>query len=182
MTIGSTRSRESTGGAVEQNRLRRRRVTGDVSVRAARPRDVAALVRMRRALWPDGSAAEHRSELVRFFAGRSRNSLGILIAETRARRVVGFAEVSIRPYAENCRTDRVGFLEGWWVDPARRRRGVGRLLVEAAEAWARRRRCVEFASDSLPGNRGSIAAHRALGFADAGTIVCFRKDLAIRKR
>jgi aminoglycoside 6'-N-acetyltransferase I len=153
-----------------------------VRVRAARPRDTAALVRMRRALWPDGSAAEHRSELVRFFAGRSRDPLGILIAETLAKRPIGFAEVSIRGYAEDCRTDRVGFLEGWWVAPKQRRKGVGRLLVDAAEGWARRRRCVEFASDSLPGNRVSIAAHRALGFADSGTVVCFRKDLARRKR
>ncbi len=137
---------------------------------------------MRRALWPDGSAAEHRSELVRFFRGRSRQPLGILVAETRRGRLLGFAEVSIRPYAEDCRTDRVGFLEGWWVDPRERRRGVGRRLVEAAEGWARRRRCLEFASDALPENRVSLAAHRALGFSDAGTVVCFRKDLAPARR
>jgi len=135
---------------------------------------------MRRALWPEGSAAEHRSELVRFFRGRSREPLGVLIAETDRGRPVGFAEVSIRAYAEDCRTDRVGFLEGWWVAPGERRKGVGRKLVAAAEGWARKRRCLEFASDALPDNRVSIAAHRALGFADAGTVVCFRKDLPRR--
>jgi aminoglycoside 6'-N-acetyltransferase I len=59
---------------------------------------------------------------------------------------------------------------------------VGRLLVEAAEGWARKRRCLEFASDALPANRVSVAAHRALGFADAGTIVCFRKELRPARR
>lgn len=151
-------------------------------IRPARPRDTAALVRMRRALWPEGSAKEHRSELVRFFRGRSREPLGVLIAESDRGRPVGFAEVSIRAYAEGCRTDRVGFLEGWWVSPGERRKGVGRRLVEAAEGWARKRRCLEFASDALPDNRVSIAAHRALGFADAGTVVCFRKDLAPARR
>jgi aminoglycoside 6'-N-acetyltransferase I len=117
---------------------------------------------------------------VRFFRGRGEKSepLAILIAETDRGRPVGFAEVSIRANAEDCRTDRVGFLEGWWVAPGERRRGVGRKLVEAAEGWARRRRCLEFASDALPDNRVSLAAHRALGFADAGTVVCFRKDLS----
>ena len=150
-----------------------------IRVRPARPRDTAALVRMRRTLWPEGSAAEHRSELLRYFRGREEQSdpLGVLIAETERGRPVGFAEVSIRAYAEGCRTARVGFLEGWWVAPEQRRKGVGRLLVEAAEGWARKRRCLEFASDALPDNRVSIAAHHALGFADAGTIVCFRKDL-----
>ena len=156
---------------------RARRGDRAAHVRPAAPRDTAALVRMRRALWPDGSAAEHRSELVRHFERRSRRPLGILIAEGRTGRPIGFAEVSIRPYAEDCRTERVGFLEGWWVAPAERRRGVGRLLVEAAERWARRRRCTEFASDARPGNKGSIAAHRALGFTDAGSVICFRKDL-----
>ncbi|HEY4229162.1 MAG TPA: GNAT family N-acetyltransferase, partial [Thermoanaerobaculia bacterium] len=117
---------------------RRERVGTTVRIRPARPRDTAALVRMRRALWPDGSAAEHRSELARFFRGRSRDPLGVLIAETDRGRPVGFAEVSIRAYAEDCRTDRVGFLEGWWVAPGERRKGVGRKLVEAAEGWARR--------------------------------------------
>ena len=153
-----------------------------VRIRPARPRDTAALVRMRRALWPEGSATEHRSELVRFFRGRSREPLGVLIAESDRGRPVGFAEVSIRACAEGCRTDRVGFLEGWWVSPGERRKGVGRRLVEAAEGWARKRRCLEFASDALPDNRVSIAAHRALGFADAGTVVCFRKDLAPARR
>ncbi|HEY2798555.1 MAG TPA: GNAT family N-acetyltransferase [Thermoanaerobaculia bacterium] len=153
-----------------------------IRVRPARPADTAALVRMRRALWPEGSAAEHRSELLRYFRGRSREPLGVLIAETERGRPVGFAEVSIRAYAEDCSTDRVGFLEGWWVAPGERRKGVGRLLMEASEAWARKRRCLEFASDALPGNRASIAAHRALGFADAGTVVCFRKELAPARR
>ena len=163
-------------------RARRRRSETAVRIRPARPSDIGILVRMRRALWPDGSAAEHRSELVRFFRGRSRQRLGVLIAETEQGRPVGFAEVSVRAYAEDCRTDRVGFLEGWWVHPRERRRGVGRRLVESAESWARRRRCLEFASDALPDNRVSLAAHRALGFSDAGTVVCFRKDLAPARR
>jgi aminoglycoside 6'-N-acetyltransferase I len=138
---------------------------------------------MRRALWPDDSAAQHRADVARYFRERRRRRpLTVLIAESAAGARVGFAEVSIRGYAEDCRTDRVGFLEGWWVAPAMRRRGVGRLLVEAAERWARRRGCTEFASDTRPGNTLSIAAHRALGFSDAGSVVCFRKDLERRTR
>jgi aminoglycoside 6'-N-acetyltransferase I len=137
---------------------------------------------MRRALWPEGSGAEHRSELVRYFRGRSPWPLGVLIAESGRGRRIGFAEVSIRSCAEGCLTNRVGFLEGWWVAPGERRRGVGRRLVEASEEWARRRRCLEFASDTQPGNRVSIAAHRALGFAYTDTVVGFRKDLRPSRR
>jgi aminoglycoside 6'-N-acetyltransferase I len=91
---------------------------------------------------------------------------------------VGFAEVSRRAYAEGCETSPVGFLEGWYVVPARRRQGVGRALVAAAEAWARGLGCREFASDTLADNASSTCAHRALGFEEVEVLRCFRKTLA----
>lgn len=89
----------------------------------------------------------------------------------------GFAEVSRRAYAEGCETSPVGFLEGWYVVPGARRRGVGRALVEAAERWARGKGCREFASDALADNEVSAAAHEALGFEEVEVIRCFRKEL-----
>ena len=51
------------------------------------------------------------------------------------------------------------------------------MLAKAAENWDRSRGCREFASDADPDNEASVAAHRALGFEDAGLVRCFRKDL-----
>jgi len=136
--------------------------------------DAASLARLRHALWPDGSEAEHRREIERSFGGGQTAPL--LVAEDRSG-LLGFAELSIRPYAEGCKTDRVGFLEGWFVIPRARHRGVGRKLVAAAEAWARSAGCTEFASDAEVDNESSAAAHRALGFTEVGLIRCFRKDL-----
>jgi aminoglycoside 6'-N-acetyltransferase I len=129
---------------------------------------------MRHALWPEGAEEQHRCELERFFAAPQTAS--VLVAEDRSG-LLGFAELSIRPYAEGCKTDRVGFLEGWFVIPEARHRGIGRKLVAAAEAWARSVGCVEFASDAEADNESSAAAHRALGFNEVGLIRCFRKDL-----
>jgi aminoglycoside 6'-N-acetyltransferase I len=146
----------------------------EVAVRHAALADAEGLARLRHALWPDGSEADHRREVERFFAGP--HAAPVLVAEERSG-LLGFAELSIRPYAEGCETDRVGFLEGWFVIPEARHRGVGRKLVAAAEAWARSVGCTEFASDAEADNEESAAAHRALGFEDVGLIRCFRKDL-----
>ena len=132
---------------------------------------------MRLSLWPEGSAQEHAAEIEDFFAGRSREPLAVLVAEAAPGRLLGFAELSIRPHAEGCTTGRVGYLEGWYVVPEARGRGAGRALVEAAEAWARAQGCTEFASDTEAGNELSAAAHRALGFTEAALVRCFRKDL-----
>jgi aminoglycoside 6'-N-acetyltransferase I len=146
-------------------------------VRPATAADRNGWVRLRVALWPDGSADEHGAEADRYLRGQSTNPLAVFVAEESGRGLVGFAEVSIRTYAEDCVTDRVGFLEGWFVEPAVRRRGVGRALVSATEDWARAQGCTEFASDAVADNELGAAAHRGLGFADAGLILCFRKDL-----
>jgi aminoglycoside 6'-N-acetyltransferase I len=130
------------------------------------------------ALWPDHSSAEHDAEADRFFRGTSREPLAVFVAEDAQGVLVGFAEVSIRFYAEGCMTDHVGYLEGWYVAPGIRRRGIGRALVSAVEGWARSQGCSEFASDAEAENQASAIAHRAVGFADVGLIRCFRKALS----
>jgi aminoglycoside 6'-N-acetyltransferase I len=148
-----------------------------ITVRSARPDDAAAWLWLRHALWPDGSKAEHAAEIDQFFAGTTREPAAVLLAEDGADRLLGMAELSIRPCAEGCRTNRVAYLEGWYVVPEARRRGVGRALVAAAEQWARGQGCTEFASDTQLENETSAAAHVALGFAELGQVRCFRKVL-----
>ena len=149
----------------------------EVNVRRATERDSGVWGRLRHALWPDGSESEHRAEIDRFFAGQASEPLAVVLAEDGAGRVIGLAELSIRPGAEGCTSDRVAYLEGWFVVPEARRRGVGRALVAAAEQWGREQGCTEFASDTEPDNVVSAAAHRALGFIEVGSVRRFRKAL-----
>jgi len=92
-------------------------------------------------------------------------------------RAVGFVELSIRNIVDSCSTDRVGYLEGWYVIPEARRQGIGAGLVAAGERWAKGQGCCEFASDAELDNEASRRAHRALGFTETGRTVNFRKDL-----
>ena len=145
-------------------------------VRPVTHADAAAWLAMRQALWPEEGEKYHPKEIARFLDGGSTMPLAVLVAEEHEE-ILGFVELSIRPYAEGCHTDRVGFLEGWYVIPTARRRGVGRTLVVAAEKWARMQGCTEFGSDALADNDLSTAAHHALGFEEVEVIRCFRKDL-----
>lgn len=101
----------------------------------------------------------------------------VILLARESQQPLGFAEVSLRGYAEGCSTSPVGYLEGWLVMDHARGRGVGRALVEAAEQWARAQGCTEFASDAELENAGSLAAHRKLGFEPVCDIRCFRKGL-----
>jgi aminoglycoside 6'-N-acetyltransferase I len=145
-------------------------------VRSATAGDAAAWLRMREALWPDEHGS-HAGEIAQYFAATLPMPLEVLIALGSDGETIGFAELSIRAYAEDCVTDRVAYLEGWYVDPEARRQGVGRALVNAAEQWALSQGCVEFGSDALLENETSRAAHLALGFEETVRIRCFKKVL-----
>jgi aminoglycoside 6'-N-acetyltransferase I len=145
-------------------------------IRPAGPADASVWQRMREALWPDESG-DHAREIARYFAGPRTNPLDVLLACLASGAPIGFVELSIRPYAEGCATDRVAFVEGWYVEADHRGRGVGAALMAAAEEWARASRCTELASDTQLHNEASIAAHTALGFEETERLVCFRKSL-----
>jgi len=90
---------------------------------------------------------------------------------------IGFIELTVRSSAEECMTSPVLYIEGWYVDAGHRGTGVGKALMEAGFAWGREMGCKEVGSDARVDNEGSARAHLAMGFADAGVIRCFRRDL-----
>ncbi|HXJ91177.1 MAG TPA: GNAT family N-acetyltransferase [Candidatus Binatia bacterium] len=151
-----------------------------VSVRLAQLSDREELVRMREALWPDASAEEHEQEVIAILKGSALLTMPliILVAETSARRVVGFLEVDLRSHADGCNPARpVGYVEGWYVAESHRHQGVGKKLVAAAEEWARSQGCVEMASDTWIDNEVSQRAHQALGYEVVDRCVHYRKRL-----
>jgi aminoglycoside 6'-N-acetyltransferase I len=101
----------------------------------------------------------------------------VIVADFGDGKLGGFAEVGTRSAAGGCLTTPVAYLEGWWVDPQFRRRGVGAALIAAAETWAKAQGHSELASDALLDNVVSQAAHVRLGFIEVERVVLFRKAL-----
>jgi aminoglycoside 6'-N-acetyltransferase I len=144
-------------------------------IRPVTESDASEWLRMRHALWPDGSLAEHQQDIHRYFAGDRREPAEVLLAIAANGMPVGFAELSIRNIVDGCSTDNVAYLEGWYVVAEARRLGMGRMLFEAAEQWATRRGCTEFASDAFIDDEVSRVAHLGLGFEESGRVRTFRK-------
>jgi aminoglycoside 6'-N-acetyltransferase I len=146
--------------------------TPTVSVREVQDSERAGWLAMRAELWPHCTSERHVTEMHEYFS--SNGPLVTLVAVGDGAELCGFAEASLRPSAEGCTTSPVGYLEGIYVRPDCRCRGVGRLLVEAVRRWAASRGCMEFASDCRSDNEISIAFHRRVGFETASSLMHFR--------
>ena len=143
-------------------------------IRRLEQSDWSEWLRMRLALWPDATPAEHEAEMQDILAD---SDAPVFIAVRPDGRPGGFLEGGIRKYADGCETGPVGYIEGWYVDEDLRRQGVGGALVRAMEAWARERGLTEMASDTWVENETSIAAHKRLGYEEAERLVHFVKKL-----
>lgn len=144
-------------------------------VRPIREKDISEWFRLRKLLWEGSSDDEHKAEMRDIY--EHTETQFVLVAETEDNKLIGFLEASIRPFVEDCHSDHVGYLEGWYVEPEFRRYGIGRKLVRGAENWARGKGCQEMASDAEIGNDLSFKAHQNLGYEETSRLVHLRKDL-----
>lgn len=131
---------------------------------------------LRQALWPDATVDDHRGYMALSLAQPERFLQ--LMMYTLAGEPIALIEGSLRSdYVNGTQSSPVGFVEGVYVVPSWRRRGVARQLFEAIGDWARARGCRELASDALMDNEASQRAHLALGFRETERVVYFAKAL-----
>ena len=143
-------------------------------VQRAIEQDAAVLAGLACLLWPNHDAAELLEEFAELL--KSEGAACFLACEAGV--PAGFAQCQLRhDYVEGTKASPVGYLEGIFVQPAFRHRGLANQLLGACEVWAREKGCTEFASDCELGNDASLNFHLSMGFAEANRIVCFTKKL-----
>ena len=140
------------------------------------PNDAAWLA-LRAEFIPEVEPDEQRAFLQAF--ARDSADFCAFVARDAGGGLLGFAEVAIRTdFVNGCEHRPALFLEGIYVRPEHRGRGVARALCEAAGRWGREKGCREFASDVYTDDHDSLAAHLGLGFEETERVVYFRKILA----
>ncbi|MGA3178583.1 MAG: GNAT family N-acetyltransferase [Candidatus Acidiferrum sp.] len=95
------------------------------------------------------------------------------VAETKENGVVGWAHVSVTPLLE---VERRAELNGLVVDEKVRSQGAGWGLLQAAEEWARKRRCKGMSV------RSNVLRDRAHGFYERHGYEHYKTQKAFRKK
>jgi aminoglycoside 6'-N-acetyltransferase I len=127
------------------------------------------------ALWP----YEERSLLEQFYHERfASDRYQSIFCRNDAGEAVAFVDLSIHSeYVEGSNSSPVGYVEGLYVKPEYRKRGIASTLVRMGEEWSRKKGCAEYASDTELSNVDSQNFHLRYGFEKAETIVHFIKQL-----
>ena len=145
-----------------------------ITIRKVGSSDRDGWIGMRKALWPECHESRHELEIDQIL---SSNGI-VLVAELASHDLVGFAELSIRrDHVAGTAVTPIPYLEGWYVDPAYRRQGIGKALICSIESFALQAGFTELASDAEINNYSGIEMHNRLGFREVERTVHFVKSL-----
>jgi aminoglycoside 6'-N-acetyltransferase I len=93
-------------------------------------------------------------------------------------RFIAFMHLSIRvDYVEGSNSSPTGYLEGVYVEPEYRRKGISAALFEEGKKWLLEKGCTQIGSDMQEGNHDSYSFHMGIGFKEAGRLVTFIRDI-----
>ncbi len=137
--------------------------------------DVSEWVSLALALWPYETQADMRALFLKRLPLSKEKSI---LCRDEKGEPVAFIDLSIREeYVEGSNSSPVGYVEGIYVKPEYRMKGVARELLRLGEEWSRLNGCAEFGSDTELENVESQAFHLRAGFEEAQKIVHFIKKL-----
>ncbi len=148
-------------------------VESAITVREMQPNDLNVWVSMYAELFDMASESACVAEVERILNAPSAYGF---VAEASGV-ALGFAELSIRPFANGCVSKPVPFLEGIWTRETHRKVGVATALLDHIEGFARDAGYTELGSDVLQDNELGLAFHRARGFDETERVVFHRKSL-----
>lgn len=126
------------------------------------------------ALWPDNGKNELKDEFQKILSSTKEQAFIYKLDNE----YIGFINLSIRTdYVEGSNSSPVGFVEGIYVKPEYRNRGIAKKLIIKGEEWAKSKGCTQIGSDIEMDNDISYKFHQKVGFNEANRIICFIKDI-----
>ena len=126
-------------------------------------------------LWPQNEYMHLRDEFERC-EGDEKQMVFLSILDDLP---VGFVHVALRAdYVEGADSSPVGYVEGIYVLPEFRKKGMSKKLILEAEEWSKSKGCVQIASDIEDENVVSYAFHVGVGFKEVNRVICFIKNIS----
>jgi aminoglycoside 6'-N-acetyltransferase I len=145
-----------------------------LSIIYAETQHLDELTKMGMDLWPDNDFEELKKDFFKII--NKENGKIFLSFENDT--PIGFLYVSIRSdYVEGTKSRPTGYVEGIYVNPNYRRKGLSKQLLLEGEKWLKEKGCKQIGSDIEIDNQQSYHFHTATGFKEANRLIAFIKDI-----
>jgi GNAT superfamily N-acetyltransferase len=152
-------------------------VASDYRVRPATLDDVDALIRHRINMFTDMGVAMDAPALDAAFRAwllemMPAGTYRAWVVEAAARAIVGGGGITILPWppGPTYPGDRLAFVYNVYTDPAHRRRGLARLVMDAIHAWCRDAGVTSLA---LNASRDGQPLYKSMGYAESPSPMMF---------
>jgi len=142
-----------------------------ITIREAQAADIPALTALCGELGYASNESQVRRRLARVSEDRENH---IIVAEDAAGAVVGWVQVHFTRWLAS---DPRGEVVGLVVSSTSRGRGIGRMLMQAAETWTKEQGGTEIAVRSNIVRKETHAFYQRLGYAVTKTSLNFRKPI-----
>lgn len=137
--------------------------------------DIEALLPLSLKLWEDAEEAELRIEFQQTLTSSKQK---IILAKNSGQTLVGFAFISIRTdHVAGAEQPPTGYLEGIFIEPGYRKKGIAKKLVQLGETWLKKNNCTQMGSDTWLWNKESQEFHEKIGFREEERLVHFIKNI-----
>ncbi|MBD7964042.1 aminoglycoside 6'-N-acetyltransferase [Fictibacillus norfolkensis] len=144
------------------------------SIKEANEHDLDSLTELAIALWPDNEFSDLRKE----FEQLLNSDKDKVIVYLMHAQLIAFIHISVRSdYVEGSQDSPTGFIEGIYVKPEYRKKGISKKLIEKGESWLKTKGCSQIGSDIEQSNITSYHFHKSVGFKEVNRLIAFIKDI-----
>ncbi|RDW19023.1 GNAT family N-acetyltransferase [Oceanobacillus arenosus] len=125
-------------------------------------------------LWTDNDVEKLKEEFAEIIES-DQNKVFLYCIEKRA---VAFIHLSIRTdYVEGSNSSPTGYIEGAYVLPEFRQKGISKKLFSQGREWLINKGCQQVGSDIELNNEVSYQFHKNIGFKEVNRLIAFIQDL-----
>jgi aminoglycoside 6'-N-acetyltransferase I len=144
------------------------------SIKEANEHDLDSLTELAIALWPENEFSDLRKE----FEQLLNSDKDKVIVYLMHAQLIAFIHISVRSdYVEGSQDSPTGFIEGIYVKPEYRKKGISKKLIEKGESWLKTKGCSQIGSDIEQSNITSYHFHKSVGFKEVNRLIAFIKNI-----
>ena len=145
-----------------------------VKIIRASNENLQQLTELALALWSNNKKDLIKSDFV-YIIGHLNNR--VLLAKWDEE-YIGFIHLSIRSgFVEGADTTPVGYVEGIYVKPDFRRKGVAKELYHAGLEWLKSKKCTQISGDIWINDNMCPDFYVGMGFKEVNRIICYINNI-----